>query len=131
VQAVRGFNAALDAAIAQTLARTPAAPGGTSAELVKALIDARWAVEHSRATNCIEGGTAALAEVQKRRLETLRVSAARLGRAADVAAADRRWTAEKVKWDRDTELFDMIVRCQAEELRAANDRIERVLARLR
>ena len=55
-------------------------------ELVKALVAARWAAEHSRATNCVEGGSDALAEVQKGRLEKLRVSAARLGRAADVAA---------------------------------------------
>lgn len=129
-RSVRAFNRLLDTAIDQALARTPAAPPGTSAQLVKALIDARWALELSSPNAaCAASRQTALVRREEARLGALRRRALRQGHAGEVDAADRRWAAEKVKWDRGTATVDMIVRCAAEKLLAANNRIESLLAR--
>jgi hypothetical protein len=109
------------------LARPPAAEASTSPELVKALVEASWAMELSKPKPCAASGETEIVKRQSARHRTLREAAVHLGRTSDVKVADRRWAAEKVSWDRKTARLDMVMPCAAKRLVAANDELERVL----
>jgi hypothetical protein len=131
MESVRAFDRSLDIAIEQALARTPMAAPGTSRLLVKALVDARWGLEFSTPRACAASHETELVAREKARREALRVRLIRQGRRRDLEAADKRWAAEKVKWDRDTATFGLLISCGARKLQTANDHIDRVSANLR